>query len=251
MKSWLKLTKNRRNAIVAALVGVCILVCAVLWQAWYEPGYDGTRLSGWLPEFQNEKVERRLAAAAAIKHIGPSAVPYLVKHLETDPAREKSRLSPRRLRLLEWVAAHTPLNISIIPYQSARFQALAALDALGPDGKDALPTLEKLVEKYPEEPDLIFAVARLGEAGVPLLRKSLTNSAPHDSDTLRLAARTCLQMMDSHSYVLYPELAPDLAMSEYLARCGRYHSAMAQVAWADYRGQSLQATNSVDTSTSP
>lgn len=246
-KSLPKLIRGRRKAIIAALVGVLVLIGAALWLICYEPSYDGTRLSGWLTEFQSEKVERRLAAAAAIKHIGPQAVPYLVKRLEAEPARERSTISPRRVRVLEWLATHTPLKITFVRNLSTRLQALAALDALGAEGKDALPILEKLVERHPEEPDLVFAVARLGEAGMPLLKRSLTNSAPHDSDTLRLAARACLQMMDSHSYVLYPELAPGVPMSEYLARCGQFHLAMTQTALADYRRQRFPTVSPVDT----
>lgn len=41
--------------------------------------------------------------------------------------------------------------------------------------------------------------------------------------------------MDSRSFALYPELAPDPANSEYLARCAHFHMAITQTAWADYR----------------
>lgn len=248
-KSLPKLIQSHRKAIAAVLVSLLVLVGVALWLAWYEPSYDGTRLSVWLTEFQNEKVERRLAAA--VKHIGPQAVLYLVKYLETVPAPKKSQISPRRLRVLEWLPTHTPFKISIIRHPSARLQALAALDAIGPDAKETLPTLEKLVEQYPEEPDLVFAVARLGEMGKPLLKRALTNSVTHDSGTLRLASQTCLQMMESNSYVLYPELATNAPMTEYLLRCGQFHLAMTQTAVAEYRSQFPQSTNTVDTPDAP
>lgn len=246
-KNPLKIILGTRKARFAMLV-LAILLGAIAWRLfWYEPSYDGTSLSSWLPEFQNQKVERRLLAAEAVRHIGPEAVPYLVKHLQRPSPTQQSRSLQWRLRFGDWLAAHTPFKISTLRYPSNRLQALAALDALGPDGKDALPTLEKLIEEHPEEPDIVLAVARLGEAGVPLLKKSLTNDAPHDAGTVQLAARVGLIMMDSKSYVLHPELAPDPASGEYLARCGWFHRAMAQTAVADYRAQrpDLVRTNDV------
>lgn len=236
--------RGKRKALITVVVMTLVVASAVgWWLAFREPRYQGTSLSGWLPEFQDQAVERRLVAADAIRHIGPDAVPYLVKYLETDPVREKSRFSRRRIRVLDWLAAHTPVKISVLRHPSARLQALAALDALGPAAKEALPTLEKLIDQYPEEPDLVFGVARLGEIGVPVLKKALTNSAPHDSQTLRLAARVCLEMRETHSFVLNPELAPDPTFSEYLIRCGQFHLAMTQLSMADYRAQHPNSSN--------
>lgn len=236
-KNPLKIIRANRKAGFAVLA-VAIALGVVAWRIfWYEPSYDGTRLSAWLPEFQNGKVERRLRAAEAVRHMGRAAVPYLVRHLQRPSPTQQSREWQWRLRFADWLAAHTPLKISTPQSPSYRLQALAALDALGADGQEALPVLEKLIEEHPEEPALVFAVARLGVAGVPLLKKSLTNSAPHDSETLRLAARVGLIMVDSKSYVLHPELAPDPASGEYLARCGWFSYAMAQTGVADYREQ--------------
>jgi len=236
-KNLFKIIFGTRKAGFAVLI-VAVLLGAVAWRLfWYEPSYDGVGLSAWLSEFQNPKVERRLLAAEAVRHMGPETVPYLVKHLQRPSPTQQSRFWQWRLRIVDWLAAYTPLKISTLRSPSNRLQALAALDALGADGKAALPTLEKLIEEHPEEPGLVFAVARLGEPGVPLLKKSLTNSAPHDSETLRLAARVGLIMIDSKSYVFRPELAPDPASGEYLARCACFSYAMGQTGIADYREQ--------------
>lgn len=161
---------RKRTTRLAVLVMAVVLGGVLAWRlAWYEPGYGGTRLSGWLREFQNEKIEQRLRAAEAVRHIGPRAVPYLVERLKQTPSAKKSRLARWRLHFVEWLGAHTSLNVSTWRNPNARLQALAALDALGPDAKEALPELEKLLEQNPAEIDILFAVARMGDAGVPFL----------------------------------------------------------------------------------
>ena len=81
-----------------------------------------------------------------------------------------------------------------------RREALAALDALGPAAANALPALESLLHEDPPDTQALYIAARIGPAGVPLLTNSLTNK----NKLVRIQAQICLDMMSSHSVVLYP-----------------------------------------------
>src|SRR4030095_1596285 len=103
--------------------------------------------------------------------------------------------------------------------------------------KDALPVLEKLVERNPPDPDALFIAARIGESGLPLLKKSLTNSTAQEFKVIRTGARVCLDMMESHSPGLYPAPGPDPSSSEFMSRNCLFHAAILKASWSEFIAQ--------------
>ena len=161
-----------------------------------EPSYQGKSLSEWLVDFDNPSPESQAMAADAIRHIGSQAVPFLVDRL-SEAQLKQVKLEDKKWQDKQKNAVYSvprPLN----PYQ----ESLVALDALGPEAAAALPTLEKLLHENPPDVRALYVAARIGQAGVPLLTESLTN----ENKLVRVSAQVCLDMMNSHSDVLYPKI---------------------------------------------
>jgi hypothetical protein len=161
-----------------------------------EPGYQGKSLSEWLMDFDNPSPETQALAADAIRQIGSQAVPFLVNRLS------EAQLKQFKLEEKKWQHKQEIAVYSVPRPPDPRRESLAALDALGSEAADALPALEKLLHEDPPDVLALYVAARIGPAGVLLLTESLTNEVK----AVRLSAQICLNMMSSHSDVLYPKI---------------------------------------------
>jgi hypothetical protein len=227
---------NRRGKIlliVALVAGVGAMAGYWVWP--HEPSCRGRGLSAWLRDFGADQIERRAEAADAVKHIGPKAVPFLVQRLRSpNPAlRRESRLEQWKRRALEWLSTHTKIKISAGRRYDPRQQALAGLDALGPAAKEALPALERLLRETPPDPRAVYVVARIGPAGLPLLTRALTN----EERLVRLQGRLCLEMIKTHSELLYGEIGfgPEAAIFE--RRMCEFNARTLRTVFEEYRAQ--------------
>src|ERR1022692_539786 len=193
---------NRRHKLLLMVVLAGGFVAVGGYLAWArEPTYGGRGLSAWLRDFDSEKMERRVSAADAVRHIGQKAVPFLVERLKLPIARpgRESQVARWKRRVLEWLDKHSVIKVSPARRSDPRHQAMARLDALGPAAKDALPALEKLLREKPPDTRALYVVARIGPAGLPVLTKAMTNKV----NVLRVEARVCLEMIKTHSEALY------------------------------------------------
>ena len=221
--------------LVAVIMAASLVVLALVP---HEPSYHGRRLSAWLSDFEHEQVERRAVAADAVRHIGTNAVPFLVERLGYNPdvPRRDSRLTLWKRQFLEWLSIHSFGKVSPPGRPpNPRRQAMAGLDALGPAAKDALPALEKSLNENPPDSQALYVIARIGSVGLPVLYKSLTNSSSVENKLLRLEARVCLEMIETHSEVLFPrlEFGPDAAF--YDRRICEFNNMVISAASEDYR----------------
>jgi hypothetical protein len=161
-----------------------------------EPSYQGKSLSQWLADFNNPSPKCQALAADAIRHIGSQAVPFLVDRLS------EAKLKESKLKNKKWQEKQKNAVYSVPPPPSPWLEAMAGLDALGPEAADALPTLQKLLQKDPPDLQALYVAARIGSAGMLLLTESLTNEVK----AVRISSQVCLDMMRSHSEVLYPKI---------------------------------------------
>lgn len=180
-----------------ALVTVFVTGCFTAHQSEpNEPVCQGKRLSQWLRDFDNSSEPQIQAAAAeAVRHIGAPAVPFLVERLSEAQTKQFN------LAMQKWRRQQTA-GYSIPRPPDPRFEAFAGLDALGSEGAAALPALEKLLHEDPPDPRAIYIAARMGPASLPLLTRSLTSK----EKLVRLEAQICLEMLNSHSELLYPRI---------------------------------------------
>jgi hypothetical protein len=240
MESFL-ITLNKRGVIFVGLLAAVIVAASLV--VWYlmphEPSYQGRGLSAWLSDFEHDQLEKRGMAAQALRSIGPKAVPFIADRLRCPQSvlRRDARLRRWKEQFVEWLSEHSFIKVSPGRPADPRRQALAGLDALGPEAKDALPALEKLLNEDPPDPRALYVIARIGQAGLPLLTQSLTNSFSKEAKLLRLQARACLDMMKSNSETLYPkvEFGPDC--SNFDRRICAFNTKVLAAAFQDYRAQ--------------
>jgi HEAT repeat protein len=163
-------------ACLAAFITLLVLVSD------HEPTYRGRTLSKWLATYQadasvTEKympvdwrghtpTARQKEAAAAVRHIGTNAIPWLLKRLryEKQPLKWTMLLQytkfTRHLREKIFVQAVEPYEV--------RNSALLGFALLGDDASSAAPSLLRLAED--EDTDRAYralgALSCLGERGV-------------------------------------------------------------------------------------
>jgi hypothetical protein len=128
---------------------------------------------------------------------------------------------------------HSLVKVSPGRRPDPRGRALAGLDALGPAAKDGLPALEKLLRENPPDPRALYVVARIGPAGLPVVKRALTNEVK----MLRLEARVCMEMIRTHSEWLYGDtgFGPDAAIFD--RRICEFNLKTLQAAFEDYRAE--------------
>jgi hypothetical protein len=219
--------------IAAVIAGASAVAGCLLWPR--EPSYGGRRLTVWLRDFEAEQVEKRATAAEAVKHIGSNAVPFLVERLRSpNPALRKEPQWERWKRsALAWLSKHSRLKVSPGRRPDPRHRALAALDALGREAKDALPALERLLREDPPDPQALYVIARIGPAGLPLLTRMLTN----DVKILRLEARVCMEMIKSHSASLYGSIGFGPEAATFERRICEFNVKTLTAAFKEYAAQ--------------
>ena len=225
---------KKRHALMAVAVAVvAVLSIGIAVFNSMEPRWKGRSLGSWLNDFQADKPEKRLQAAEAIRQMGSNAVPFLIPRLKHPDAEPVTRWSGLKTRLLYFLSRQKIITFSLPPnYTSPRQQAFAAMDALGPAAKDALPALEKLLHEHPPDPHSTYIIARIGAAGLPLLHQALTN----DERLIRMEARLCLDALNSGSKSsLFPP--PGRDADGFSRRICELNMSMLQASFAEYRNR--------------
>jgi len=203
-----------------------VLLVAFCWSH-QEPRYHGKSLSGWLRDFENEKPEVRWQAAEAVRRIGTNALPSLTSRL-CRPPQIREPWWKEKLRVL--ASKQSVLKIDLPRPANTRLETLAALDALGPVAKDAIPAVENLLHQTPPDPQALLVLARLGPDAVPALTRALTN----DEKAIRLGARVCLNMLQSHSGPAFPKAGQD---AEFMRRTCEFNQRVLKAAFEDFRAR--------------
>ena len=217
---------RRRRLITISLLNGIVLLLALLWSQ-PEPHYQGRSLSFWLRGFESEAMEVRLQSADALRHIGTNALPQLIAQLR----RPVSRQEPAwRQRLRALLSRQSFVEVNILRQTDLRVGALAALDALGPAAKDAMPVLEELLNEKPPDHRALIVLAGIGRDAIPTLTRALTN----DQKVIRQGARVCLNMRQTRSAFLSPKTAED---AEFMRRTCKFNASILRAVFEDYRAQ--------------
>jgi len=220
---------NFITTIVLALLTltICAVGCFTIGhQTSNEPSYQNRRLSECLRDFDNSNLtwEQKAMAADAMRHIGSPAVPFLVERLS------EARLKQTKMEQQKWHDRQATAVFTVDFPPNPRREALAALDALGSAAEGALPALEKLLHEDPPDLQALYAAARIGPSGVPLLTKFLTST----NKVLRMQSQICLDMMNSRSEVLYPKIPVGPDAPSFEKRICELNLKMMQAAFKEY-----------------
>jgi len=170
-----------------------------------EPSYEGKTLSKWIALAKEKSPEQRIAAALALAHLGPPAVPTLAELLKDQDAHVRGAAAKTLGNMFRYNSGTAkqigpeaktalPALTELLKDQHSRVR-LAAVDTLGeigPEAKTAVPALTELLKDTDPVVRKITA-DRLGWIGpdaqtaVPALTELLNDK---DSWVRVLAART-------------------------------------------------------------
>ena len=202
------------------------LVLAVCWRQ-AEPRHQGKPLSFWLRGFESETMEARWQSAEALRQIGTNALPHLIAQLRQPVSRQEPRW---RQTLRMFLSKQSLIKITVPRPPDRRVEALAALDALGPLAKTAVPDLEALLHESPPDHRAIMVLARIGPEALPALSRALTN----DEKVIRQGAQVCLNLLQTHNEFLAPKNGED---AEFMRRGCQFNLMLLKAAFEDYRAQ--------------
>src|SRR5262249_25855710 len=196
-----ELMRKRRDLFIITLSVMLLSTLAVIFQQKREPDYQGHPLSYWIglytaatyrwphPEGQ-QAWARRDEAAQAVRAIGPTAAPHLVKWIGYEPLRAKTQLT-------DFLATHGPAWLprwlAAPRADPAEFRAMAALEGfklLGPDARSATPALlarASRVRSRGAAQNIVQALAALGPDSLSALTSLLTNDTTSDFEVISTA----------------------------------------------------------------
>lgn len=179
---------TRHQSVVAihakrAALGLLVasLVVLLAWCIGYlrQPRYQGVTLNEWLNEFPHAWDESIFAdpsgiptqAVAAVRSIGPAAVPELMKRLGREDSAFKLHINEllQKQSLIEWRFAGCRNDHNI---------ALLAFQVLGEKGAGAVPELTEMLTRTPAAERAVAALGCVGHPAVPLLLHALGHTNP-------------------------------------------------------------------------
>jgi hypothetical protein len=91
--------------------------------------------------------------------------------------------------------------------------------------------LANLLQENPPDPAVMYVVARMGPAGVPLLTSQLASEVQFN----RMEAQVCLDMMSSHSEVLYPKILTGADADSFDRRVCELNMKLLHAAYLNYK----------------
>jgi HEAT repeats/PBS lyase HEAT-like repeat len=156
-----------------SLIGV-LLVLAGAGLAWYallprEPEYQGRTLRDWLGDVDSGQPEKRAAAAAALRQMGPKAVPFLMEFLGARGA------FPFKVPRMRWVRGGNTYAVKLTPAPIAAKRAIIACSILGPEAKPAIPALARVLKNGDYTHDAATALGKMGPDALPALTNAFTS----------------------------------------------------------------------------
>lgn len=168
--------KKRHVGPLLFLIGLFVLGATLYLTRPHEPVYKGKRLGDWLEGAGAESETDKEQAAEAIRFLGESAVPYVVREMRCKDSALKAKL----IRLLQ---KQSLLKLKLIPAEERRRRARMAFMHVAPVAQSALPDLIDALRD--SNPEVRWSAANFlswigvkanADAAVPALIKALRDS---------------------------------------------------------------------------
>jgi len=207
---------KRRKLFVLVICLGCIAVAVFFLRA-REPYYGGRTLSAWVTTYSKPEPKipsgQKAQAAAAIWHMGTNAIPYLFEWLCYEEPPGKSERLKKLSKPLIWLNNYLGAKGSWALKDKDRDRAEAAVlafGALGPNAKEIIPELSRLLNapKYrPGAERAGHALAMIPELGLPVLVAALTNAEPN----IRGRAARSMEYLGTNARPVIPMLIQALS----------------------------------------
>lgn len=207
--------RRRKWLIIIAISFGGVVAAAIMLFVPRQPTHQGRPLDAWLADLASPNYRTQQLARAAIREMGPPAVPFLTNSLaqrESVAVRAKREgLIPRRV--VNWAR-------KIVPWQSPVIESRNAAIALQDLGQDAVAAIPPLIAALSDPSPVVAqaaatALGSIGSAAVPALRERLNAAGPEELPYVLQA----VQALGTNAAPLAPELgrtlenAPNPAMA--------------------------------------
>jgi len=175
---------HRRLPILIIPIGLICIVCLAIFirePTHPEPVYRGITLSAWLRSLNSDHYLRPAAAVTAVREIGTSALPSLLRKL--------SYKDPAWIKILDCGISKISFNrLHLGKEMSECVEALNGFEALGPLASPAVPSLTTMLSNPLFAFDAALALGSIGSDAVPALIQGLqsSNAAARSSAALAL-----------------------------------------------------------------
>lgn len=185
--------KGRRISIGIALVLGLVVWCALFRPAGTEPKHKSRKFSFWIQgiKLPNRDNDRFVKAAL---DIGRPAVPYIVQEIR----KQNSFVKRSTLYAQSWKRLPNWAKNRIRPpiFDSGTIPALAyTLGCMGPEARDAIPTLVRIAEDR-DRSIRYYSIWALGQIGTTEVRSAISQHLG-DSDTgVREQAKRALETIE-------------------------------------------------------
>ena len=218
--------RRRWWVIIALVCALGAMLAFVLTER--GPTYQGRSLDSWLRDFEGGLPGASWEAAEAVRHMGTNAVPVLIARVSHRQRTPEPAWHSRISQLLSCQSL-----VKVRAWNHDRHEALAALDALGPDAGAAVPALEKLLGEKPPDHRALIVLARIGPDAIPALSRALTNQ----HSAVRFGARLCVDLMQSNSPIVSPRTPTE---AEFRHRGVQFNHLLIGAAFQEYKAQHPQ-----------
>jgi HEAT repeat protein len=168
-----------RKRVQIALAVLAVALLGVVWQVLRprEPIYHGKVLSSWLADLDLESAHSPEKAAQAVRAIGTNGFPALIKMLCTkDPLWKRG--------LIAFNDRQSFIQLRISQADVVRYRAVQGYGALGAAGKGTVPALIQIIDSEPSaevRSDVAAALGAIGpqaRAAIPVLLKAAGDQNP-------------------------------------------------------------------------
>jgi HEAT repeats len=218
----------RRRVYIGVALGLAIAALAVsVYRS--EPAYQGKSLSDWIGAMNRaHTAEDRRAARAAVHQLASNSIPVLLNWLQRKERPSlKERFWEAKSGAFGWLESHrliSPKPHMVLMDWKASYRALAmdAFEELGPDGKEAIPTLIQWLGRKASTTNELdetagaayLVLGKLGPASIPALTTALSNQ---DVQAWALSAGA-LADIGPHARTAIPALRPRLRDTNHMTR---------------------------------
>jgi HEAT repeat protein len=198
--------KKRRIILLALALIVVFVITILVWPGEREPEYQGKKLSEWLAQYSQRTTDfdsgsngtERDEAAAAVRHIGTNALPFLLEWMSHEPAKLRAKIYSK----IDDLGGNTDLGTKIVNSLKSNREKKAELawcgfEILGPLAAPAIPQLQQYIGQTNSAWLASSAVNVLGKVRDPALPMLLSLTTNQTRDIRLYAVLGLFEFSDS------------------------------------------------------